>query len=155
MTRAFLSLGTNEGDRAGNLAEGVRLVSAHDAHRVSRVYETEPVGGIPQDDFWNLVVELDTTASAYELLARARDAEAARGRVRAERWGPRTLDVDVLYVEGFTSDDPELTVPHPRLYERTFAMAPLRELAPDLVSEEQLAAGVGRVLVLGTLESLR
>jgi 2-amino-4-hydroxy-6-hydroxymethyldihydropteridine diphosphokinase len=155
VTRAFLSLGTNEGDRAVHLTEGVRLVSAGDAYRLSRVYETEPVGGIPQDDFWNLVVELDTSASAHELLVRAREAETARGRVRAERWGPRTLDVDVLYLDGFTSDVPELTVPHPRLYERAFVMAPLRELAPDLVSEEQLGEGVGRVLVLGTLESLR
>lgn len=155
MTRAYLSLGTNVGDRAEHLREGVRLVAAGDAVRLSRVYETEPVGGVAQDDFWNLVVALDTAAVPRELLERARRAEAARGRVRDVRWGPRTLDVDVLYVEGFASGDPVLTVPHPRLYERAFVLAPLRELAPDLVSAEQLAAGAGRVRALGTLESLR
>lgn len=155
MTRAYLSLGSNLGDRAEHLADGVRRVAAGDPHRVSRVYETEPVGGVAQDDFWNLVVELDTTAGARELLGRAQAAEAARDRVRDVRWGPRTLDVDVLYVEGETVDDPDLTVPHPRLYERAFVLAPLRELAPDLVSDAQLAAGVGAVAPLGTLESLR
>ena len=154
MTRAYLSLGSNMGDRGEHLREGVRLVTQGVTHRVSRVYETEPVGGVDQDDYWNLVVELDTQGSAPELLALAQRAEAARGRVRDVRWGPRTLDVDVLYVEGVTSDDPELTVPHPRLYERAFVLAPLHELAPDLVTERQLAAGVGRVRVLGTLESL-
>ncbi len=154
MTRAYLSLGSNVGDRAEHLREGVRLMTQGVTHRVSRVYETEPVGGVTQDDFWNLVVELDTTGTATQLLARAQGAEVARGRVRDVRWGPRTLDVDVLYVEGVTSDDPVLTLPHPRLYERAFVLAPLRELAPDLVSEEQLAAGAGRVRVLGTLESL-
>lgn len=155
MTRAYLSLGTNVGDRAEHLRAGVRLVSAGDAYELSRVYETEPVGGVAQDDFWNLVIALDTAAGPRELLERARHAEAARGRVRDVRWGPRTLDVDVLYVEGFASDDPELTVPHPRLFERAFVLAPLRELAPGLVSAGQLAAGAGRVRAIGTLESLR
>jgi 2-amino-4-hydroxy-6-hydroxymethyldihydropteridine diphosphokinase len=154
VTRAYLSLGTNVGDRAEHLSEGVRLVTEGAAHRVSRVYVTEPVGGVPQPDFWNLVVELDTSDTPEELLARAHRAEAARGRVRDVRWGPRTLDVDILYVEGYARDDPGLTVPHPRLYERAFVLAPLRELAPELVSEAQLAAGAGRVAVLGTLESL-
>lgn len=154
MTRAYLSLGTNVGDRAEHLREGVRLVTADSAHRVSRVYQTEPVGAVAQVDFWNLVVELDTTETPEELLALAHRAEAARARVRDVRWGPRTLDVDILYVEGVASDDPDLTLPHPRLYDRAFVMAPLRELAPDLVSEDQLSAGAGRVAVLGTLESL-
>ncbi|HVB70292.1 MAG TPA: 2-amino-4-hydroxy-6-hydroxymethyldihydropteridine diphosphokinase [Acidimicrobiales bacterium] len=154
MTRAYLSLGSNMGDRAEHLREGVRLMTRGVTHRVSRVYETEPVGGVAQDVFWNLVVELVTSEIPTQLLARAQGAEAARGRVRGVRWGPRTLDVDVLYVEGVTSDDPVLTLPHPRLYDRAFVLAPLRELAPDLVSEAQLAAGAGRVRVLGTLESL-
>ncbi|MDE3064274.1 MAG: 2-amino-4-hydroxy-6-hydroxymethyldihydropteridine diphosphokinase [Acidobacteriota bacterium] len=154
MTRAYLSLGSNVGDRLRNLSEGVRIVVGSDPHRVSRVYETEPVGGVDQADFWNLVVELDGPADPRELLARAHRAEAARSRIRQVRWGPRTLDVDVLWVEGVVSDDPTLTLPHPRLYERAFVLHPLRELAPDLVSDEQLAAGVGRVVALGTLESL-
>jgi 2-amino-4-hydroxy-6-hydroxymethyldihydropteridine diphosphokinase len=153
--RAYLSLGSNLGDRAEHLRAGLAVVVGGDRYRVSRVYETEPVGGVAQDDFWNLVVELETDASARELLARCRDAEAERGRVRDVRWGPRTLDVDVLLVGDEVSDDPEITVPHPRLYERSFVLVPLAELAPDLVSEEQRSAGVGTVVALGTLESLR
>jgi 2-amino-4-hydroxy-6-hydroxymethyldihydropteridine diphosphokinase len=122
----------------------VGVVGAGEPFRLSRVYQTEPVGGVAQDDFWNLVIEVTTGASARELLERARRAENARGRTREVHWGPRTLDVDVLLVGDETSDDPEIQVPHPRMY----------ELAPSLVSAEQLAAATGRVVALGTLESL-
>jgi 2-amino-4-hydroxy-6-hydroxymethyldihydropteridine diphosphokinase len=152
--RAYLSLGTNIEDRYQPLASAIPVVVASDDYRVSHVYETEPVGGVPQDDFWNLVVELTTAASAYELLERARAAEEAAGRIREIRWGPRTLDVDVLLVGDEVIDDPELTVPHPRLFERAFVLIPLAELAPDLVSQRQLASAVGRVRELGTLQSL-
>lgn len=155
MHRAYLSLGSNIGDRGEHLSRGLDIVAADDAWRASQVYESEPVGGVSQDDFWNLVVELTTSATPRELLARCRAAEEARERTREVRWGPRTLDVDVLLVGEVTSDEPEILVPHPRLYERTFVLAPLRELAPDLVSDEQLRAGAGRVTVLGTLQSLR
>jgi 2-amino-4-hydroxy-6-hydroxymethyldihydropteridine diphosphokinase len=153
--RAFLSLGSNVTNRAEHLARGVAAVAGDDAWRLSLVYQTEPVGGVAQDDFWNLVLELSTEASPRELLGRARRAEAAEGRTREVRWGPRTLDVDVLLVGDQTSEDPEILVPHPRLWERSFVMVPLAELAPELVSEAQLAGGVGRVVALGTLESLR
>ena len=153
--RAYLSLGSNIGDRARHLAEGLVVVAAGDPYRVSSVYETEPVGGVVQDDFWNLVVELTTSAGPRELLERCQEAEASRGRERDVRWGPRTLDADVLLVGDLTSDDPEILIPHPHLYERNFVLAPLRELAPDLVSEEQLRAGAGEVAVLGTLVTLR
>jgi 2-amino-4-hydroxy-6-hydroxymethyldihydropteridine diphosphokinase len=153
--RAYLSLGSNLGDRAEHLAAGVAVVVANDEHRLSSVYETEPVGGVTQAPFWNLVIELDTEASASELLERAHRAENARGRVRDVRWGPRTLDVDVLLVGEERSDDPELTVPHPRMYERSFVLVPLHELAPGLVNQEQLDAAVGAVTRLGTLDSLR
>jgi 2-amino-4-hydroxy-6-hydroxymethyldihydropteridine diphosphokinase len=152
--RAYLSLGSNIGDRGEHLTAGVEIVVEKDIFRVSSVYETEPVGGGVQDDYWNMVVELTTSASAYELLARARSAEEARGRVRAQRWGPRTLDVDVLLVGDERSDDPEIVVPHPRMYERSFVLIPLHELAPALVSEAQLGAGAGAVTRLGTLDSL-
>lgn len=155
MHRAYLSLGSNIGDRAEHLAHGVEVVVAGDAFRLSQVYETEPVGGVVQDDFWNLVVELTTDASAGELLERCRLAERAAGRVREVHWGPRTLDVDVLLVGDESSDDPEILVPHPRMYERLFVMIPLSELAPELVSDAQIAAGSGRVVALGTLELLR
>jgi 2-amino-4-hydroxy-6-hydroxymethyldihydropteridine diphosphokinase len=153
--RCYLSLGSNVGDRAEHLAAALEIVVAGDPHRVSQVYETEPLGGVAQDDFWNLVVELDSSATARELLERCRCAEDARGRTRSVRWGPRTLDADVLLVGEETSEDPEILVPHPRLYERAFVLVPLHELAPELVSNSQSKGGVGRVRALGTLETLR
>jgi 2-amino-4-hydroxy-6-hydroxymethyldihydropteridine diphosphokinase len=102
-----------------------------------------------------MVIELKTNASPRALIGRARSAEESRLRARDTRWGPRTLDVDVLIVRNEVSDDPEIIVPHPRLYERAFVLVPLRELAPGLVSEAQIAAAAGRVVELGTLESLR
>lgn len=153
--RCFLSLGSNVGERAEHLAAALAIVVADDPYRVSQVYETEPVGVVAQDDFWNLVVELHSVATPRELLERCRAAEIARGRTRGVRWGPRTLDADVLLAGEETSEDPEILVPHPRLYERAFVLVPLHELAPELVSGDQLEAGVGRVAALGTLEMLR
>ncbi len=155
MRQAYLSLGSNVGDRAGHLSTGLAIVAAGDEYRVSQVYETEPVGGVQQDDFWNLVVEITTEATPRELLERCRLAEAAAGRTREVRWGPRTLDVDVLLVGAETSNDPEILVPHPRMYERLFVLIPLAELAPDLVSADQLMARAERVAALGTLDMLR
>ena len=130
MTRAFLGLGTNVGDRLGHLVTAVAAIE--DAVAVSGVYETEPVGGPDQGRYLNVVVELDTRRSARELLAQGQALEADAGRVREVRWGPRTLDVDVLWVDGETVDEPDLEVPHPRMFERAFVMVPLAELAPDL-----------------------
>jgi 2-amino-4-hydroxy-6-hydroxymethyldihydropteridine diphosphokinase len=152
---AYLSLGTNLGHRKAHLELAIPLVVESDPYRLSKVYETEPVGGVVQDDFWNMVVEIATDASARELLERARRAEAAANRIRDVHWGPRTLDVDVLLVGDEVSDDPEILVPQPRLFERAFVLVPLHELAPALVSEAQLAAGVGSVKELGTLSLLR
>lgn len=155
MRAAYLSLGSNIGDRAEHLARALAIVADGDECRVSQVYETEPVGGVAQDDFWNLVVELRTDATPRELLERCRAAESDAGRTRGLRWGPRTLDADVLLVGDETSDDPEILIPHPRMHERLFVLIPLAELAPELVSAAQLEAGVGRVVALGTLEMLR
>ncbi len=154
MTRAYLSLGSNLGDRAAHLRLGVEMSARGEPHRVSRVYRSEPVGGVAQEDFWNLVLEVTTTATPEALLARARDAEDAAGRVREVRWGPRTLDVDIVWVEGVTRDDEELTLPHPRAFERRFVLVPWRELRDDLVSEEDVARAGGGLSVLGTLETL-
>ena len=155
MRLAYLSLGSNVGDRGEHLAFGVASVAGEERHRLSLVYQTEPVGGVAQDDFWNLVLELSTSATPRELLERAQRAERERGRTRELHWGPRTLDVDVLLVGSETSADPEILVPHPRLYERSFVLVPLHELDPTLVSQAQLDAGEGKVTPLGTLESLR
>ena len=119
---------------------------------VSPVYETEPMGGpVGQGPYLNLVVELATEDSPRRLLERCQAVEEAAGRVRAERWGPRTLDADVLWVEGCECDDPDLTVPHPRMWDRRFVLAPLADLAPDLVTPERLAAAGGAVARVGTL----
>jgi len=152
---AYISLGSNLGVRAEHLHAGVVMLASSEPYRLSRVYETEPVGDVAQEDFLNLVLELETDATPRELLERAHQAEAARGRSREVHWGPRTLDADVLLVGEETSEDPEILIPHPRMYERAFVLYPLAELAPTLVSAEQLAASAGRVVALGTLESLR
>jgi 2-amino-4-hydroxy-6-hydroxymethyldihydropteridine diphosphokinase len=130
--RAFLSLGSNLGDRRGYLAAAVELIP--DVVAVSQLYETDPVGGPPgQGAYLNCVVELRTTRTPRELLAAAQGAEAAASRTRSERWGPRTLDVDVLLVGEETVDDPDLVVPHPRMWGRGFVLVPLADLAPELV----------------------
>ncbi len=104
---------------------GVELVA------VSPVYETAPVGGPPQDHYLNAVVALDTELAPRDLLNIAQRLEAGEQRVRAERWGPRTLDVDVLLVGDEEVDEPDLVVPHPRLAERAFVLVPLSDLAPE------------------------
>ena len=152
--KAYLSLGSNIGNRAEHFAAVIDILAAGEMYRLSQVYETAPQGGVAQDDFWNLVMEIETSATPYELLDRARAAETERARTRTVRWGPRTLDVDVLLVGAIVSDDPELTIPHPRMWERRFVLAPLRELAPDLVSDELFASAHGEVRPLGTLSSL-
>ena len=152
--RAFIGLGSNLGDRRAHLRAAVEgLQVGGDVVAVSPLYETEPVGGpAGQDNFLNLVVELRTADTPRELLERCRALEAAADRVRQERWGPRTLDADVLWVEGEEVDEPDLTVPHPRLWERRFVLAPLADLAPDLVTSAQVAASGGDVVRMGSLE---
>lgn len=141
--RVFLGLGSNLGDRERHLRQAV--TGLPDVVRASPVYETDPVGGPGQGPYLNAVVELDTERSPRELLEAARRLEAAAGRVRADRFGPRSLDVDVLLVGDLVVDEPDLVVPHPRLWQRRFVLAPLADLAPDLVPEPVLAAAEGAV----------
>lgn len=131
MTRAFLGLGSNLGDRHDYLRNAVAQIS--DQVGVSSLYETDPIGGPDQGAYLNLVVELDTSLNARALLELCRTLEADAERVRKQRWGPRTLDVDVLWVDGETVDEADLIVPHPRMRDRAFVMIPLGELAPDLI----------------------
>ncbi len=153
--RAFLGLGSNLGDRRRYLRDAVETLRGVGLVAVSPVYETDPVGGpIDQDRYLNLVVELHTDRTPHELLGVCRRLEAAAGRVREERWGPRTLDVDVLWVEGTVLDDPDLVVPHPRMWERRFVVAPLHDLAPDVAGEDALAAADGLVELRGPLDEL-
>ena len=132
-TSAYLALGSNLGDRLEHLREAVRLLGAEptvEVVRSSRVYETEPVGP-PQPAYLNAVIEVRTDGTARELLEACRRVEGALGRVRAERWGPRTIDVDVLIFDEETIDEPDLVVPHPRMHERGFVLVPLGELEAD------------------------
>lgn len=153
MTRAFLGLGSNLGDRVTLLRTAVAALD--DVVAVSPVYETEPVGGPDeQGAYLNLVVELDTPLDAWGLLDVCRRLEAEAGRVREARWGPRTLDVDVLWVDGEIVDEPELEVPHPRMWERRFVLAPLADLAPDLVPGPLVEAAAGAVVPIGRLDDL-
>jgi 2-amino-4-hydroxy-6-hydroxymethyldihydropteridine diphosphokinase len=130
--RALLGLGSNLGDRVALLRGAVDgLGDAVEA--VSDVFETDPVGGPDQGAYLNLVVLLRTDRSARDLLALGQHLEAEADRVREVRWGPRTLDVDVLWIEGEDVDEPDLAVPHPRMLERAFVMVPLADVAPDVV----------------------
>ncbi|MBS1264369.1 MAG: 2-amino-4-hydroxy-6-hydroxymethyldihydropteridine pyrophosphokinase [Acidimicrobiaceae bacterium] len=131
--RAFLGLGSNVGDRWEHLRGAVAEMP--DVVEVSTVYETAPVGGPEQGPYLNCVVRLDTGLSPRALLELCREREKAAGRLRRVRWGPRTLDVDVLWVDGESVDEEDLIVPHPRMYERAFVLVPLRDVAPDLVDE--------------------
>jgi len=117
-----------------------------DVVAVSPVYETGPVGGPDgQGPYLNAVVELVTERSARQLLEACRRLEADAGRVRVERWGARTLDVDVLLVGDLVIDEADLEVPHPRMWTRRFVLVPLADLAPELVPAEVLAAAAGDV----------
>ncbi|MDP9297172.1 MAG: 2-amino-4-hydroxy-6-hydroxymethyldihydropteridine diphosphokinase [Actinomycetota bacterium] len=135
MTSAFLGLGSNVGDRLANLQSAVRLLDAEAEIAViasSRVWETDPVGGPPQPDYLNAVVEVRTALRPDALLAACHRVEAALGRVREAEWGPRTIDVDVLLFDDLSIDVQGLRVPHPRLTERAFVVLPLLELEPDV-----------------------
>lgn len=133
MTAAVLSIGSNVGDRLGYLRGCVDQLG-DTVRAVSGVYETVPWGGVAQKEFLNAIVLVDdSSADAQEWLRRGQRCEAAAQRTRTQRWGPRTLDVDVIDVEQTRRDDPQLTLPHPRAHERAFVLAPWLEVAPDAV----------------------
>ena len=131
-----LALGSNLGDRRDIIQGAVDAVEGIDGVRVtaaSPVYETAPVGGPRQPDYLNAVLLITTSLPSLELLDRLHEVEAAFDRVRLVRWGPRTLDIDIITVAGERSDDPELTLPHPRAHERAFVLAPWHDADPDAV----------------------
>lgn len=153
-TFAFLGLGSNLGDRVVHLQNGVDRLDADELTRVdavSSVYETAPVGGPEQEDFLNLAVRVATRRSPRELLRLCHEVERACGRERAERWGPRTLDVDILLYGARTVRRPGLRIPHPRLLERPFALIPLIEVAPG----QPLPDGTSLTLALARLAPVR
>ena len=132
--RAALALGSNQGNRLEILQGAVDALAETDGVEVtavSGVFETDPVGGPQQPDYLNAVVVVLTTHSARELLGRAHEVEQRFGRVRAERWGPRSLDVDIVVVGDELVDEPDLVVPHPRAAERAFVLVPWLDADPD------------------------
>ena len=151
MSRAYLALGSNLGDRHARLQSAVDALAAAvgvEVVAVSRVYETAPVGGPPQGAYLNAVVAIEAALDPHALLALAQGIERDAQRVRAERFGPRTLDVDLLLYDDVRLDDPELTLPHPRMWERGFVLAPLRDVAPGLVDASATWEGVHEAAVI-------
>jgi 2-amino-4-hydroxy-6-hydroxymethyldihydropteridine diphosphokinase len=134
---AYLCLGSNLGDRAGTMAKAVGLIARIGLKIVARssLYETPPWGPVPQGPYLNLVVAVETELSARELLHMLLGVEHAfgRDRTREVRFGPRTIDIDILLYGEETIAEPDLEIPHPRMMERAFALVPLVEIAPDLV----------------------
>jgi len=132
VSRVVLSLGSNVGDRLGYLQGAVDALRPF-LLAVSPVYETDPVGPVPQADYLNAVLMAQDSGDAGGWLDRSQALERAAGRVRSQRWGPRTLDVDLIVVADLISADAALTLPHPRAYERAFVLAPWLDIDPDAV----------------------
>jgi 2-amino-4-hydroxy-6-hydroxymethyldihydropteridine diphosphokinase len=151
--RVYLSLGGNIGDPAQAMGEALRMLDADDQTEVSAVsslYRTPPWGNTDQPDFINAAAEIHTGRSPRELLDLCLEAERKLKRVRAERWGPRLVDLDILIFGDRTIHEPGLEIPHPRMLERAFVLAPLAEIAPDLaVDGEALSRRLAAADVTG------
>jgi len=134
LSSVWLGLGSNVGDKRANLQAALERLACHAAiMRVSSLYRTAPVGYLDQDWFLNAAVGVETSLSPLELLAVIHGIETRLGRVRTIANGPRTIDLDILLWDGMVLDSPELKIPHPRMHERLFVLAPLAEIAPDAV----------------------
>ena len=133
-TTAYLSLGSNLGNKQLNLEIACRMLEAEDIRitAASSVYITEPWGNPTQDDFLNQVLEVETTLEAEQLLAVMQNIEKRMGRVRSEHWGPRLIDIDIILFGEQVISSPDLTVPHPYLEQRAFVLIPLLEIAPGI-----------------------
>jgi len=150
---AFVALGSNLGDRAGHIRAGLRGLAALPGTRfvvASGLIETDPVGSAPQGRYLNAAAQIRTRLSPADLLEQLLGIERGRGRIRGRRWGPRTLDLDLLVYDALVIDAPGLVLPHPRLHERAFVLEPLAQIAPDLIvpgieqSVRNLLDGVSR-----------
>lgn len=133
---AFLSLGSNLGDRRSNLEQAITLLNNPPGlviNNISSYYETEPWGGIKQDPFLNLVLEIESQIDPLELLKHCQQVEETMGRIRSIHWGPRIIDIDILTYNNMVINKEELIIPHPYMEEREFVLAPLREIKPDFI----------------------
>ena len=130
----YIALGTNLGDRIENLRAAIRSLPPHfERVRPSRTFETPPWGFADQPAFLNMAVHARTSLSPAESLARLKQVEVELGREQTFRWGPRLIDLDILFYDDLVVDTPPLVIPHPRLHERAFVLVPLMDIAPDLV----------------------
>ncbi len=133
MSIIFLSLGSNLGDRQKNLTDAIAQIRSLGAiQAISSYYETEPQNVTNQPSFINCAAKLETTLSPQTLLEKIHLIEQALGRTRTERFGPRTIDIDILFHDNTIINEPDITIPHPRLHERAFVLIPLLEIAPTL-----------------------
>jgi 2-amino-4-hydroxy-6-hydroxymethyldihydropteridine diphosphokinase len=149
--RGFLSLGSNLGERRENLRRAITALEECgriEVRRVSRVYETAPIGVTHQPDFFNLAAEIETDLTARELLVRLKDIERDLGREPGLRWGARLIDIDILLLGEEEITEADLTIPHPRMLERAFVMAPLAELQPGLLFGEERADEIAARLAM-------
>ena len=148
MTRFAIAFGSNEGARLDHLRRAVaELEGLGSVEAVSGVYETDPVGGPAQNPFLNAVAVLDTTSEPHDLLVSLHQIEAAHGREREVRWGPRTLDLDIVTSDGIPIRTPDLEIPHPRAVERLFVLEPLCDVWPEAVVGAGLTAAAARALI--------
>jgi 2-amino-4-hydroxy-6-hydroxymethyldihydropteridine diphosphokinase len=155
MTTAVLSIGSNLGDRVAQLRGALDTLRPW-LVAVSPVYETAPWGPVPQDDYLNAVLIVrDDAAAPHDWLARAHAAEQAAHRTRDVHWGPRTLDVDVVGVDDVHSDDPALTLPHPRAHERAFVLVPWLAVEPDARLDGTPVAELVRALAADEVAGVR
>ncbi|WP_244314428.1 2-amino-4-hydroxy-6-hydroxymethyldihydropteridine diphosphokinase [Pannonibacter tanglangensis] len=156
--RAALGLGSNMGDPKQNLAVAVARLDALPGLRVvdvSPAYRTPPWGPVPQDDYRNICLVVETSLSPVELLRACLAVEKDMGRVRDVRWGPRLIDIDVLLYDRVRLDHPELTLPHPRMAERAFVLVPLADIWPEAVITDGLSVAAARAACPGTDEVVR
>ncbi|UXH42859.1 2-amino-4-hydroxy-6-hydroxymethyldihydropteridine diphosphokinase [Rossellomorea vietnamensis] len=135
MNTAYISLGSNMGDRAGYLEKAINILSSHGKIEVTKrssLYETDPVGFTEQDQFLNMVIEIRTSLSPETLLHQCLQVEIDLGREREFKWGPRIIDLDILLFNHETIEAENLLIPHPRMQERAFVLIPLLEVAPSI-----------------------
>jgi len=134
VSEIFLGLGSNLGDKDRNLKLAIKKLNEHDIRLIksSSFHDTDPVGGPPQDNFLNAVIQVETTHSPHHLLNEIKAIERDMGRRESVRNGPRIIDIDILLYDDVILTTPDLTIPHPRMFERDFVMLPLREIAPHI-----------------------